>query len=440
MIETVNSKGAMRELARSVDVPVSAGMLAEDAEQIRLIAQEVGLPCVLKPVSSYSRAQVNSKQYVRKAFTQQDLEALLSGEFKDKPAVIERNFIGVGVGVTVLCRDGNVLAAMQHQRLHEPLHGGGSSYRKTTPLSDDLLGYTSKLMTVVGYTGVAMVEFKRNLDTGEAIFIEVNGRFAGSLPLCLAAKFDLPTWYGDMLLDGRSDFPTAYLIGRYARAISSEARWFKHNLRADKSDKTLATVPVYKTLLEPLRFFAGAETLDSMPLDDLQPGKDELSQLVRERVLYRRYQRPPVRRDKRLPTGSRVLVVCKGNICRSPFAEKVLSNLRSDLTVESAGYYPVDGRPSPPAAVQAASDFGVDLTHHRSKKLTDNMLASAHAVIVFDREHFVELALYHPAAISKVFALGATYIEDPFGKSFDEFVECYREIAELCGALAETLR
>ena len=436
MIETINSKKVMREASRKAGVPVSEGMFAENPARIRPIVRQIGLPCVLKPVSSFSRTELSSKRCVRKAFTQQDIDSLLSGEFKEGAALVERNFIGFGVGVTVLCKGGDVLAAMQHQRVHEPLHGGGSSYRMTTRLSEDLIGYTEKLMAAVGYTGVAMVEFKRNPETGEAIFIEVNGRLAGSLPLCLLAKFDLPVWYGEMLLEGRSDFPREYKIGRYARAMSMDARWLKTNLHADKANQALATVPVHKTFLEPLRLLTGSESLDSISRDDPAPGAAELRLLVRKRLLTRKYQYPPIRQERALSSGSRVLIICKGNICRSPFAARVLSRLRPDMYVESAGYYPVEGRRSPNEAVQAATSFGVDLTPHRSRRFTNDMLAAVNAVIVFDRENLIELALHHGVAMPKVFALGERYIEDPYGKGVEEFEACYREIEGLCRRLA----
>src|SRR5690606_38589075 len=98
-------------------------------------------------------------------------------------ALVQENFTGSGVGVELLAYQGEVLVAFQHVRVHEPLEGGGSSYRRSAALHPQLLAASKALMKALDYTGVAMVEFKFNFNTGDWVFIEINGRFWGSLPL-----------------------------------------------------------------------------------------------------------------------------------------------------------------------------------------------------------------------------------------------------------------
>lgn len=68
-----------------------------------------------------------------------------------------------------------------------------------------------------------------------------------------------------------------------------------------------------------------------------------------------------------------ILYVCKGNLCRSPFAEylsrKIIQKkgIRS-LKVESAGLQVNRSRPSPKEALIAAESFGIDMRAHKSKK------------------------------------------------------------------------
>ena len=82
----------------------------------------------------------------------------------------------------------------------------------------------------------------------------------------------------------------------------------------------------------------------------------------------------------------RILVVCKGNICRSPFAEAYLKRRGPGLEVESAGHYPAEGRESPPAACEAALRFGVDLSRHRSRVLTRGQVEWADLILIFEPE------------------------------------------------------
>ena len=70
----------------------------------------------------------------------------------------------------------------------------------------------------------------------------------------------------------------------------------------------------------------------------------------------------------------KVLFVCAGNICRSPFAEGLARRLATErgLDVEflSAGEIALDGDRCPVDAVAAAREHGVDLSPHRARRLT----------------------------------------------------------------------
>src|SRR6185369_11393153 len=119
-------------------------------------------------------AEPGIRRAVRKAWNREQAQALAKS-----PLLVQQNFIGIGVGVEVLCREGEVLAAFQHERVHEPMSGGGSTYRKSVALSPELMDAARKLMRAMQHTGVGMVEFKVNPADGSWILIEINGRFWG---------------------------------------------------------------------------------------------------------------------------------------------------------------------------------------------------------------------------------------------------------------------
>ena len=70
----------------------------------------------------------------------------------------------------------------------------------------------------------------------------------------------------------------------------------------------------------------------------------------------------------------KVLFVCAGNICRSPFAEGLAQRRAAerglDVEFASAGEIALDGDRCPPDAVAVAKEYGVDLSSHRARRLT----------------------------------------------------------------------
>ena len=101
---------------------------------------------------------------------------------------------------------------------------------------------------------------------------------------------------------------------------------------------------------------------------------------------YRR--RRALRSLREVEAPSRILFVCHGNICRSPYAEGAFRRdlpaaFQGRIDCRSAGFIGPD-RPSPSAARQAALERGVDLTDHRSRLLEPEVVRSSDLVFVMD--------------------------------------------------------
>src|SRR5262249_27120763 len=138
----------------------------------------------------------------------------------------------------------------------------------------------------------------------------------------------------------------------------------------------------------------------------------------------------------------RVLFMCYGNICRSPFAALYAQHQAEQLGIDgieflSAGTYPKQGRSSPPEAVRAASDFGIDLSPHRSCIADDHLINSAGMIVCMDFKNYDELHRAWPDAADRIFLLGSfdgrsnhPVIADPWGGPASEFRRCYARIAD----------
>jgi len=138
-------------------------------------------------------------------------------------------------------------------------------------------------------------------------------------------------------------------------------------------------------------------------------------------------------------------VLCLGNICRSPYAAGVLARALPDHEVRSAGFLEAD-RPPPREAVSVAAERGVNLSGHRSVRVTPEGLDWADLVVVMDGRqraraaaiarsslHIERLGDFDPARID------TRTILDPIDRDRACFVRVYERIDACCRDLAEAL-
>ena len=440
------SKRRTYDFASELGVALPRQRVVHSMAEVEAAIEEFGLPLVLKPQSSAAIDNPWSRLSVRKIKDRAALPEIASLPHLSEGILAQENFRGVGVGVEVLCRDGEILTAFQHLRVHEPLHGGGSSYRKSVALDPGLLDASRKLMTGTRYTGVAMVEFKVNPQSGKWILIEVNPRFWGSLPLTVAAGLDFPQYLYDMMLGAPGPFPQNYRRNFYARNWHADLYWLKADLEADRSDPDLMTLPLGTVAREIFHLLSLRESNDTLTLDDPKPFFAEFGGLVSERA-HAWLQRTGWRRrrlhnqaEAAVRKARRVLFLCHGNICRSPFAEYALRKLNPSLECASTGYHSVDARCCPSTAVAAAASLGIDLSGHRVEKPGTPgscLWADVIGLDSFDRKQTARLAAVYPEALPKSHYLGALdsagplETADPYGLDAAHFGNTYRTILGL---------
>jgi protein-tyrosine-phosphatase len=143
-----------------------------------------------------------------------------------------------------------------------------------------------------------------------------------------------------------------------------------------------------------------------------------------------------------------VLVLCFGNICRSPFAAARSATLLAPLgvRVESAGLYG-PGRPTPRAGIEAARARGVDLSGHTSQLVTAQLVRNADLIVVMDSLQAQAVADRFDGQPEKVVLLGdldplpirTRRIHDPEAQSGAVFSEVYARIERCVATLATAL-
>ncbi|MEV7360371.1 low molecular weight phosphotyrosine protein phosphatase [Kitasatospora sp. NPDC091276] len=134
----------------------------------------------------------------------------------------------------------------------------------------------------------------------------------------------------------------------------------------------------------------------------------------------------------------RVLVVCKGNYCRSPLAALLIGALSDGAIVaKSAGLRGWHvGDPAHAFMVSAAAGLGYDLTEHTGADLTPELIDWATDLVAVDDETAHDLAERAPG--HSVFVLGGG-IADPYGERLDVFVTTASQIEEAARAYVATV-
>jgi len=98
-----------------------------------------------------------------------------------------------------------------------------------------------------------------------------------------------------------------------------------------------------------------------------------------------------------------ILVVCEGNICRSPMAEGLLAAALPDARVRSAGLGAMVGMPADETAVRLMQARGIDITAHRAMQITGDMCRQSELVLVMSAEQRKRLEQQYAFACGKVF-------------------------------------
>jgi len=168
-----------------------------------------------------------------------------------------------------------------------------------------------------------------------------------------------------------------------------------------------------------------------------------------DRVLQPLRRRKAVEALRARPRPKNVLVVCLGNICRSPVAGALLARGLAPLgiDVQSAGFIGFN-RPAPREAVAAAKRHAINLSAHRSRLVTAGMARAADLVVVMDPAQQRMLRERYGRSPTAVLVLGdldpgpveTRTIHDPVDQKQEVFDTVYERIARCVRELVAVLR
>ena len=123
----------------------------------------------------------------------------------------------------------------------------------------------------------------------------------------------------------------------------------------------------------------------------------------------------------------KVLFVCTGNTCRSPYAEAVARSL--GLEARSAGCDAWPDQPATKDARKTAELRGVDLAPHRSASLEHEHVDWADAIVCFDDPHLAAVERLGGTAKARLVRIADPYFTGDYEVAYDEIEAAVRSLA-----------
>jgi len=115
-----------------------------------------------------------------------------------------------------------------------------------------------------------------------------------------------------------------------------------------------------------------------------------------------------------------ILIVCIGNICRSPMGEGLLQTKLPELNVSSAGIFAMVDYPADPYSVAIMAERNIDISAHRARQIDDEIVSNSDLILTMEKRHNKKIQSMFFGTTGKVHLIGKWLndreIADPVGK------------------------
>lgn len=138
-----------------------------------------------------------------------------------------------------------------------------------------------------------------------------------------------------------------------------------------------------------------------------------------------------------------ILVVCTGNICRSPIGERMLRKAKPNIIIDSAGVGALVDHPADKSAFHISEKYGLDLSDHKAQQFTSMLGRQYDLILVMEKHHIEQVTKMAPEARGKTMLighwLGGREIPDPYRQSLEAFEFVYKLLDQSCEAWVRKL-
>ena len=181
IMSVAQDKSKTFEFAQREGIPIPKTFTLRNENEINEVVKNISYPCVIKK-TNYNESGVvycNDENELVKNF--KSICSKRKGNMS--LPIIQEYILGPGTGYYGIYDKGKCVGFFMHQRIHEfPITGGASTLAKST-FDEELRTLGDCLLRSLNWHGVAMVEFKKDLNDGKFKLMEINPKFWGSFEL-----------------------------------------------------------------------------------------------------------------------------------------------------------------------------------------------------------------------------------------------------------------
>lgn len=120
-----------------------------------------------------------------------------------------------------------------------------------------------------------------------------------------------------------------------------------------------------------------------------------------------------------------IMMVCVGNICRSPIAEVLLKHQQPQLNVFSSGISALVGKPADPLSVELMREKNINLEDHCAQQINSVLVSASDLILTMETKHINVIQSMFPEARGKVHLIGkwtnSQEVPDPYKKDKKAF-------------------
>lgn len=213
----VHDKGFLTAFAHDHGIECPATFFPRGPEDAAALSGDLPYPVLVKPRHS------SGGRGIRRVDRRADFVGAYATVHARYPAPIVQECLppgGDALGVAVLMNFASLpRASFAYRRLREYPASGGPSTLRESIRDPDIRATTERLLSLLGWVGVAMAEFKVDPRDGRPKLLEVNPRFWGSLHHAILCGVDFPWLLCRMAVDGDADRVTGYEVGVRSRSL-----------------------------------------------------------------------------------------------------------------------------------------------------------------------------------------------------------------------------